>query len=144
MTDTPMNGAAPPGSRPPIKHFVSTEPFDAMSVEALTPEQERFYMASQWQLMWWKLKRHHLAIFFGAVLLVMYGSTLISEILAPYDLHTKNAQYIYAPPQSVHLFNDGEFVGPFVYGYKVTRDIKRMKRIYTIDTTIYLADWRVV
>ncbi len=135
MTDTPMNGAAPPGSRPPIKHFVSTEPFDAMSVEALTPEQERFYMASQWQLMWWKLKRHHLAIFFGAVLLVMYGSTLISEILAPYDLHTKNAQYIYAPPQSVHLFNDGEFVGPFVYGWTYTLNMENLRREYDEDTT---------
>ena len=46
-------------------------------------------MASQWQLMWWKLKRHRLAIIFGVVLLAMYGSTLISEVLAPYNLHSK-------------------------------------------------------
>ncbi len=25
--------------------------------ETLTPEQEKFYLASQWQLMWWKFGR---------------------------------------------------------------------------------------
>ena len=47
-----------------LKHWVNKEPFDPYSVEALSPEQERFYMASQWQMMWWKLKRHHIAWLF--------------------------------------------------------------------------------
>ena len=41
---------------------------------------------------------------------------LICEFLAPYNLHTRNVDFIYAPPQAVHLFHDGQFVGPFVYG----------------------------
>jgi peptide/nickel transport system permease protein len=133
MTDTTAPGGGP--DRRPIEHFVSTEPFDPNTVETLTPEQERFYMASQWQLMWWKLKRHRLAIFFGAVLLVMYGSTLISEVLAPYNLHSKNAQFIYTPPQSVHLFDDGAFVGPFVYGTTYTLNMENLRREYGEDTT---------
>ncbi len=60
-----------------IEHFVSKAPFDPYTVDTLTPEQERYYMASQWQLMWWKLKRHRLAVIFGIVLLIMYGSTII-------------------------------------------------------------------
>ena len=28
----------------------------------LTPEQERYYLAAQWKLMWWKLKRHRIAV----------------------------------------------------------------------------------
>ena len=31
-----------------LEHFVPTDPFDPYSVEAMTPEQERFYLASQW------------------------------------------------------------------------------------------------
>ena len=31
----------------------------------MTPEQERFYLASQWQLMWWKFKRHRVAVVSG-------------------------------------------------------------------------------
>ena len=29
-------------------HFVSQEPFDPLSIEALTPAQEKYYLASQW------------------------------------------------------------------------------------------------
>ncbi len=117
------------------EHWVSDAPFDPYSVEELTPEQERFYMASQWQLMWWKLKRHPLAVGSGIFLAVIYLSILISEVIAPYSLHKRNAKFIYAPPQSINLFHDGSFVGPFVYGYTVTKDLKRMKRIYTVDET---------
>ena len=35
------------------EHFVSSEPFDPLSIEALTPAQEKYYLASQWKLMWW-------------------------------------------------------------------------------------------
>ena len=34
-------------SLPEIEHIVSREPFDPYAVEQLTPEQERYYMASQ-------------------------------------------------------------------------------------------------
>ena len=35
------------------------------SATRLTPEQERFYLASQWKLMWWKFKRHRVAVVSG-------------------------------------------------------------------------------
>jgi peptide/nickel transport system permease protein len=35
-----------------VPHVVSREPFDPYAVEAMTPRQERYYQASQWQLMW--------------------------------------------------------------------------------------------
>ncbi len=43
-------------------HYVNPEPFDPAEADQLTPEQERFYTASQWQLMWWKFRRHRLAV----------------------------------------------------------------------------------
>ena len=49
-------------AREPLEHYVSDAPFDPYSVETLTPEQERYYLAGQWKLMWWKLKRHKLAV----------------------------------------------------------------------------------
>ena len=117
------------------KHYVSKEPFNVHSIEELTPEQERYYLASQWQLMWWKLKRHRLATICGFVLLLNYGSILISEWIAPYNLHTRQVDYIYAPPQAVHLFHEGEFIGPFVYGWNYELNMEDFRRIYTPDTT---------
>ena len=131
MSPPPSDTAAPRR----IEHFVSDEPFDPYSVEQLTPEQERYYLASQWQLMWWKLKRHRVAMFSGIVLLIMYGSILISELLSPYNLHTQHTDYIYAPPQSLHLFHEGAFVGPFVYGWSYRLNMENLQREYTEDTS---------
>ncbi len=114
-----------------MKHFVSREPFDPYRIAALTPEQERFYLASQWKMMWWRLRRHRLAVISGAILALFYASILITEFLAPYELQTRNTDFIYAPPQAVHLFHDGSFVGPFVYGLDYKLDLRTLKRDYT-------------
>ncbi|HVE50143.1 MAG TPA: ABC transporter permease [Casimicrobiaceae bacterium] len=128
-----MNEAtAPPLALPgTVDHFVSTEPFDPAAASRLTPEQERFYLASQWKLMWWKFKRHRVAVVSGIILFLMYASTLVSEILVPYNLHTRNTNFIYAPPQSVHLFHEGRFVGPFVYDLTKTLNMETLRRDYT-------------
>ncbi len=119
------------GDRDQLEHFVSSAPFDPHSIEALTPEQERYYLASQWRMMWWRFRRHRLAVASGAVLLTMYLSILVSEILAPYNLHTRHTDFIHAPPQSVHLFHDGRFRGPFVYEYAFELDLEDLRRVYT-------------
>ncbi|NKB75704.1 MAG: ABC transporter permease subunit [Gammaproteobacteria bacterium] len=113
------------------KHYTSTAKFDPLSVEKLSAEQEKYFFASRHQLMWWKLKRHKLAVFSGLILLIMYASTLVSELVSPYNLHTRNTEYIYAPPQRVHLFHEGAFIGPFVYGYDYYLDMENLKREYT-------------
>ncbi|HEX2116217.1 MAG TPA: ABC transporter permease [Alphaproteobacteria bacterium] len=118
-----------------LQHFADTEPFDPKEGERLTPELERYYMASQWRMMWWKLKRHRLAVASGIVLLVLYASILVTEFLAPYSLYTRHTDFIFAPPQQVHLFHDGRFVGPFVYGLNYTLDLDTLKREYDDDTS---------
>lgn len=112
----------------PLAHYVSSAPFEPYAAETLSPEQEDYYRASQWRIMWWKLRRHRIAVFSGVVLLLLYASTLCSEFLAPYALNTRHSTSIYAPPQRVHLFHEGEFVGPFVYGYTMTLNLETMKR----------------
>lgn len=117
--------------RSSLEHYVSPESFDPYSTEAMTPEQERYYLASQWQLMWWKLKRHRLAVISAVILLLAYGSTVVSEVLAPYNLHTRHIDYIYAPPQRIHFFHEGAWVGPFVYGWHYRLNMTNLKREYT-------------
>ena len=126
--DTPRTAAADR-----LSHFVSHEPFDPYAFEAMSPEQERYYLASQWRMMWWKLRRHRLAVISGAVLLVLYASILVSEFLAPYALNSRHNDFIYAPPQGIHLFHDGSFVGPYVYGYDYKLDMQTLKRVYTVN-----------
>ena len=115
----------------PLAHFVSDEPFEPNRVEAMSPAQERYYRASQWRMMWWKLKRHRLAVISGAILGLLYLSTLVSEILAPYGVHSRHTDFIFAPPQQVHLFDQGRFVGPFVYGFDYSLDMSNLQRDYS-------------
>jgi peptide/nickel transport system permease protein len=113
--------------------YVNPEPFDPADVERLTPEQERFYTASQWQLMWWKFRRHRLAVISGWFLLIMYGSIFISEWIAPYNLHTRHPDFIHFPPQAIHLFHEGRLIGPFVYGFDFKLNLENLKREYTVN-----------
>lgn len=128
-----MSGKPPAKARPELEHYVSKAPFDPKSIEQLTPAQERLYLASQWTLMWWKFKRHRMAVISGVILVVLYASVLISEFLAPYGLHARNIDHIYAPPQGIHLFHEGRFVGPFVYGMSYKLNMENLKREYTPD-----------
>jgi len=117
-----------------LEHFVSKTPFDPYAIETVTKEQERYYMASQWKLMWWKLKRHKLAVWSGAILILMYITVVISEIVVPYDINTRDSDHILAPPQQVRFFHNGSFIGPYVYGLKPDLAEKRKRRrIYSAD-----------
>jgi len=128
MTTSPL---MPPDT--PLPHYVSQKPFDPRSIERMSAAQERVYLASQWRLMWWKFKRHRLAVISGAFLAVLYASIFISEFLAPYNYQTRHIDHIYAPPQSIHLFHEGRFVGPFVYGQTYSLNMTNLKREYTPD-----------
>ena len=120
-----------PAPGEPLPHYVSTAPFDPYSVEAMTEEQVRVNQASQLRLMWWKFRRHKLALISGIFLVALYLMILICEFLAPYNLHTRNVDFIYAPPQSVRLFHEGQFIGPFVYGRTMELDMETLRRTYT-------------
>ncbi len=122
-------------SEPPREgHYVNPAEWDPYVEEPLTKRQEQYFLASQWQIMWWKLQRHKLAVISGAILAFFYISIIVVEAIAPYNLETRNSQFVYAPPQVPHLFHEGEFVGPFVYGYSFQLNMETLAREYTPDT----------
>ena len=57
-----------------LEHFVNQAPFDASTLEAMTPEQERYFQAPAWKLVWWKFRRHRLALISFYFLLFAYLS----------------------------------------------------------------------
>lgn len=119
----------------PLPHFVSQEPFDVHAVETLSADQEKYFAASQWQLMWWKLKRHKIAVAAGLILLVTYLMAIFAEVVTPYTAHERHTDYIFAPPQGIHLFHDGSFIGPFVYGMDYELNMENLQRVYTPNLT---------
>jgi peptide/nickel transport system permease protein len=118
------------GIAAPVSHYISTAPFDPYSVEVMTAAQERFYRASQWQLMWWRFRRHRVALASGVLLLVFYATILFCEFLAPYGLDSRHTDFIYAPPQRVHIFSHGDLALPYVSGYDYRLDMTDLRRVY--------------
>lgn len=57
----------------------------------------------------------------------------ILRVFAPYDPNKYNYRFPYAPPQRIHFFHEGKFIGPFVYGYTSTVDLETLRRIYRED-----------
>ncbi|MBB4287140.1 ABC transporter permease [Roseospira goensis] len=116
-------------------HFVSDAPFDPTADEVMPEARRKELEAGYWRLVWWKLRRHRLAVASGLVLIALYLIVVFAEILAPYALGDRDTDHIYAPPQPVHLFHEGRFVGPFVYPLVYELDMTRLQRTYTPDTT---------
>jgi peptide/nickel transport system permease protein len=132
MTET-TNALPEPGAA--MEHYVSDAPFDPNEAENNTAAQGRFAQASQLRLMWWEFRRHRIAYYSGIFLVLIYSTIFISEFLAPYHQDTRNSDFIYDPPQAIHLFHEGTFVGPFVYGREQKLDMETLQRIYTDDRT---------
>jgi len=110
-------------------HFVDPAPF-APDDRAESPAGS----ASAWRLIARKFLRHRLAVFFALVLLVLYALIPFVEMIAPYGQARRDSDFLYAPPQGVHLVHEGRFVGPFVYPYRAQLDLDTFRRDYVTDT----------
>lgn len=93
---------------------------------------ESRYMASQWKLMWIKLKKHKLAKFSMIILAILYIGALFADFLAPYGLEDFTGLYKDTAPTKIHWRDeDGNFSRPFVYKLQKVND----KKTYTVITT---------
>src|SRR5215207_4484160 len=121
-----------PGEAAPIEEI----PADATVVVG-TIAEERVSVASQWQLMWWRFRKHKLAMIAAVVVLLFYGVVLFADFLAYADPEASDAQRGLIAPQPVVWFDPdtGAFF-PHVPGLSGRRDPLTFKRVYAPDPNI--------
>jgi peptide/nickel transport system permease protein len=99
--------------------------------------EPKLVVASQWRLMWWKFRKHRLALVGGVVIGALYVVALFAEFLAPFDPEATSVRYTYVPPQTLHLLAQTDqglrFVGPYVYGYTSELDRQALRRTFVLD-----------
>jgi peptide/nickel transport system permease protein len=100
--------------------------------EAHTKDELAIEVASQWQLMWWKFRKHRLAVLGGIIVLLYYFIAIFADFFAPVATDTYLADYTFAPPQTINFIQDGR-IAPYVNGYKFERDAVSFKKIFTLD-----------
>jgi peptide/nickel transport system permease protein len=94
--------------------------------------EERISVASQRQLIWWRFRRHRLAMVSGVVILLFYLSALGADFLATADPERSDARLNLMPPQPIHFFDEGRWF-PHVCPVKGERDLTTFKKIYVAD-----------
>ena len=92
------------------------------------------YVAAQWKLIWWRFRRHHLAVG-GTIVVLLFGLVaLFPELLATEDPHERHVEKLYLPPTPPQLF-DGWRFSPHVYGVKSSRNQKTLAIEFETDKT---------
>jgi peptide/nickel transport system permease protein len=96
--------------------------------------EDRIAVATQWQLIGWRFRKHKLAVGGTLVLIAFYVVALFADFFAYVDPTESEAQRSLMAPQPIHWIDNGRF-SPFVYGLQGTRDPLTFKRVYVPDTT---------
>ncbi|HFD16505.1 MAG TPA: ABC transporter permease [Rhodospirillales bacterium] len=110
-------------------------PAEPVAAAGHSERELRYYTASQWQLVWWRLRRHRAAIVGASILLLFAFLGLFADFVAPYGGTTRDRDYIYGPPQVPRFWDDKGFsFRPFVYALKTERDPVTLRKIARIDT----------
>ena len=103
----------------------------------LPPEADiSLQLASQWQLMWWRFRKHKLALVSSIVIILVYLVAAFVEFLAPFPPDRMISQLAYAPPQRLRLWektDEGLKFGMYVYGYASKIDVLSLQRTFTVD-----------
>jgi len=118
----------------PSNRFVDPTPWVDDDADISSPERADMD-APAWRLMWHKFRRHKLALISGIFLLCCYLILPIAGFIAPYTPNERSADYLYAPPQSINLWHEGEFIGPYVYPITAKADLENFRWTYTTDET---------
>jgi peptide/nickel transport system permease protein len=111
-----------------------------MSTPAITLEapsvaaEQRIAVATQWQLMWWRFRKHKLALGGTIVLVLFYIVAAFADFFAYAEPQESDAQRSLIAPQTIHWLDDGK-LAPYVHPLKGTRDPKTFKRMYAPDPT---------
>jgi peptide/nickel transport system permease protein len=97
-----------------------------VSTEANKQEQEKiqYYTATQFQLMWWRFRKHTLAILGSAIILLFLIVVVFAEIIAVVDTQTRDPDYVLGPPQKIRWIqrDQGLKFAPYIYGSETQRD----------------------
>jgi peptide/nickel transport system permease protein len=112
MTDQVLDGAAAPA--------------DAAAKEDL-------YTAKPWTLIWWRFRKHFLAmvsLWFLAILALM---AIFAEAVAPYNPFGIERLLTFSQPTAVRIIHDGQLHWPFIYGLARERDPVTARVTYVDD-----------
>jgi peptide/nickel transport system permease protein len=105
----------------------------AAAPAAQQAREDTFAQASQAQLIWWRFRKHKLAVASLVIVVLFYLVAAFADFLATTDPHASDARRSYIPPQMIRLFDtDGNF-NPHVQALRGQRDMQTFQLVYRPD-----------
>ncbi len=99
---------------------------------------ERHYYAGQWRLMWWRFRRHRMALISAFLLILLYLVAAFADFVAPYEATQRFRRYQQAPPSTIYWSDENGFRGPFVYGLDQERHPVTLRLSFVEDREVIL------
>ncbi|MDE0229478.1 MAG: ABC transporter permease [Spirochaetaceae bacterium] len=106
------------------------------AAETSTDAAASLQLASQWRLIWWRFRKHKLALASGVVVILVYLVAAFVEFLAPFSTDRMISKLAYAPPQRLRFVehtDTGSRFGLYVYGYATEIDMLSLERTFSVD-----------
>ena len=99
---------------------------------AAAAAEDRIAVASNWKLVWWRFRRHHLAMISAGLLICLYLVVLCPDFFCTQDPERTDARQAFIPVQTLHLFDDGS-LAPWVPGIAGKRNPVTLRMEWTTD-----------
>lgn len=107
---------------------------DGVALPFSAAAEARVSVASNWMLIWWRFKKHRLALFCAGLLIVFYIVVLFPDFFATLDPEQTEARLAFIPAQSVNLF-DGWNLSPWSPAVVGKRNPVTLKMEWQVDAS---------
>jgi peptide/nickel transport system permease protein len=99
----------------------------------ITEAETRVAVATQRQLIWWRFRKHKLAVVSGVIVALFYLVAIFANFLAYAPAFDTQSSRSYIPPQPIHWFDANGHFDPHVFALKGKRDMRTFKLTYAPD-----------
>ncbi len=89
-------------------------------------EVDSIYVAPNWKLVWWRFKKHKLAVASSFVVILIAIIALAPGFFSTQDPHESEATELFIPPQRLHFFDEGR-LQLFVYAVTGVRNPETLR-----------------
>jgi peptide/nickel transport system permease protein len=95
----------------------------------LAKDAEAIYVAPNWKLVWWRFKKHRLALISGFIMIFIVSIAMFPDFYSTLPPHETDQFRAFIPPQRLHFFGpDGQLL--YVYGVEGQRNPETLMMEY--------------
>src|ERR1700733_1611070 len=100
--------------------------------QVMSAAEDRIAVASNWTLVWWRFRKHHLALFSAGVLACLYLVVLCPDFFSTQSAEQTDARQAFIPVQILHFLDEGG-VNPWVPAIVGKRNPVTLRMEWTTD-----------